>query len=488
MTIAFNSIPIDLRTPGTFIEVDNSQAVTGLSILRPRVLIVGQKLTSGTAAINTRRLISDIALVDGLFGRGSQLANMCRGFRAANLTTELYAMPLVDLVAGTASTGTITFAGTATLAGTQPAYVGGRRYRTGVTIGMTAAALATAVAATVNADPDALVTAAAASATVTFTARHKGLCGNEIDLRTTYYSDDAQPAGITATVVTMAGGTGNPDITPLLTAAGDEWYTDIITPWNDTANLAALGTDLVDRFGPMRAIDCRAWRGVSAAHAALVALGDARNCPHIFPQGWEGSPTPPWITAAALAGVSIADLAIDPARPVQTLTVPGVLPPPPEKRFTRAQRNTLLWNGFSTLTVDDGDNVVIERVISEYRETANGAEDDSYLNVETVSTVSYLRYDTRTFFARKYPRHKLGDDGTRFGPGQKVMTPKLAKAELIARFDLWEEAGLVQDRASFVKNLVTERSTSDRDRLNALIPPTCINQLRVFAGLLQFRK
>jgi phage tail sheath gpL-like len=163
------------------------------------------------------------------------------------------------------------------------------------------------------------------------------------------------------------------------------------------------------------------------------------------------------------------------------------MPPQIPQRFTLAQRNTLLHNGISTFVVDAGGNVVIERIVTEYRETPSGADDPSFLNVETVKTVTYLRYDTRTYFQRKYPRHKLADDGTRFGAGQPVMTPKLAKGELIVRFEQWEEAGLVQDAGAFKRDLITERSSTDRDRLNALIPPTVINQLRVFAGLLQFR-
>jgi len=32
----------------------------------------------------------------------------------------------------------------------------------------------------------------------------------------------------------------------------------------------------------------------------------------------------------------------------------------------------------------------------------------------------------------KYPRHKLAPDGTRFGPGQAILTPTAAKAELVS--------------------------------------------------------
>lgn len=285
----------------------------------------------------------------------------------------------------------------------------------------------------------------------------------------------------------MAAGAGNPDVAPVFAAIGDEWFTDFVMPWRDAFNLAALEAELADRFGPMRMIDAHAYAATGGAHGDISTLGESRNSPHLSILGLAGSPTPAEEIAAVLAVVCAFALANDPARPVQTLTLPGVLAPALEDRFDAPERNLLLYSGISTATVDAGSNVVIERVCTTYRETVTGLDDPSYLNIETLKTLTYLRYDTRTFFWRKYPRHKLADDGTRFGPGQPVMTPKVAKAELVARFILWEEAGLVEGREQFKADLHVERDGSDRDRLNAIIPPDIINQLRVFAGLVQFR-
>ena len=68
----------------------------------------------------------------------------------------------------------------------------------------------------------------------------------------------------TPTVTPMSAGATNPDIAPVLAAIGDEWFTDIIVPWNDAANLTLLQDDLVARFGPMRMIECQAWRASTA--------------------------------------------------------------------------------------------------------------------------------------------------------------------------------------------------------------------------------
>jgi len=45
-------------------------------------------------------------------------------------------------------------------------------------------------------------------------------------------------------------------------------------------------------------------------------------------------------------------------------------------------------------------------------------------------------------------RPKLADDGTRFGPGQPIMTPSIYKAEIIAQHRQMEFVGLVASRCS----------------------------------------
>lgn len=86
----------------------------------------------------------------------------------------------------------------------------------------------------------------------------------------------------------------------------------------------------------------------------------------------------------------------------------------------------------------------------------------------------------------KYPRHKLADDGTRFGAGQAVITPKIGKAEAIAKFREWEELGLVENADQFKRDLIVERNATDRNRLDFMLPPDLINQALVFGTQIGF--
>ena len=68
--IAFNTIPIDVRTPGQYLEIDNSKAVKGLPAMNRRMLFIGNKLAAGTAAPATLQRINSPAEAAALFGRG----------------------------------------------------------------------------------------------------------------------------------------------------------------------------------------------------------------------------------------------------------------------------------------------------------------------------------------------------------------------------------------------------------------------------------
>lgn len=487
--ISFNSIPINLRVPGQYIEIDNSAAIRGLNGMPVRALVIGQKLAAGSQAALTPVLITSVDQARSLFGAASQLAHMLEKFKGANSFVECWAIAQEDNGAGVAAIGSVTFAGPATASGTLNFYIGGRRVQTAVASANASTVIATAFAAAINADTTLPVTAAVDgvnTSKVNITARHKGECANFIDLRFNYYAGEATPAGVTATIVAMTGGTANPDVAAVLNAIGDEWYTDFVMPYTDGANLTAMEAEMADRFGPLKMIDGHFYAAYSDTHGNLVTKGQARNSPHGSFMGAKKSPTPPYEVAAILGAVCAYHLQIDPARPVQTLPLVGLLAPALADRFTMEERNILLYNGISTFRVGSDGIVYIERVITAYRTNAFGANDPSYLDIETMKTLAYLRYDTRTFIALRYPRHKLADDGTALGRGQAVVTPKVIKAALIARFRLWEEAGLVEGFDQFKEDLIVERDATDVNRLNALIPPDIINQFRVFAGKVQF--
>jgi phage tail sheath gpL-like len=414
------------------------------------------------------------------------LAAMCAAFLLNNPTAEVWAFPIADDDAGTAATKTVTITGPATGAGKAKPWVGGRRVRATVAAGDTATEVATALAAAVNAAPDLPMTATSAAGIVTLAARHKGEAGSGIDVRTRYYAE-AAPAGLTFAVAAGVAGAGNPDLAEVLSAIGDEWFDGFVLPWTDAANLSTMDAALDERWGALKMIEGAAFAVAQGSYGALAALGGGRNGAHTSIGGLRGSPTPTWETAAAYAGQVTASAAIDPARPFQGLALKGVLAPIVSDRFSREERDLLLRDGISTFTVSPDGQVLIERPISTYQTNPFGLEDTAYLDLNTHYTLAYLRWSTRQRIAARFGRHKLANDDAAFAPGQAVATPKDIRAELIALFLEWRDAGLVEDVEAFKAALVVERDGEDPNRVNVLMPPDLVNQFRVFAASIQFR-
>lgn len=488
MSISFNQIPIDIRTPGHYIEFDNTRAMQGLPAIQHKLLVIGQRLASGTIAQGVPTRVLSAAQAEEFFGRGSMLHAMLAALKAANSYTECWAVALDDNGAGVQAAGSVTFGGAPTEAGTLNLYIAGKLVQAAVTSGQATSAIATAAAAAINAVTDLPVTAAVDgvnTSKVNITARHKGEAGNSIDLRVNYYFGEKTPKGLTVTIVAMTGGTANPDVQTAITAIGAEQYHTIVMPYTDASNLTKIETELSNRWGPMVQKEGHAFAAAAGTHAALSTLGDARNSPHLTIMGAQKSPTAPWVIAAVVGAVDAYEP--DPARPRQTLELQGVLAPAEADRYTRDERNLHLHDGIATFIVDAGGRVLIERLITTYKTNSFGVEDISYLDVETLRTLAYLRYSVRARIALKFPRHKLANDGTRFGPGQAVVTPKTIRAELLALFRQWEEAGLAEGFEQFKTDLIVERNGTDPNRVDAIIPPDVINQFRVFAGQVQFR-
>ena len=199
------------------------------------------------------------------------------------------------------------------------------------------------------------------------------------------------------------------------------------------------------------------------------------------------SPTPVWCWASAYAAKAARALLNDPARPLQTLQMEGCLPAPKHQRMTITQCNTLSGVGIATQGVNDNGVPAIRRESTTYQKNLYGQGDDAYELIPTLATLAALFRSQRHQITTKFPRHKLADDGTRFGAGQAIVTPKIIKAELVAQYRFDEFLGRVENATAFKQNLIVERDPNDPNRVNVLYPPDLINQLRIFAVLAQFR-
>ena len=491
--ITFRNYPIGTnRVPGVYAEVDPSQANTGQ--VNQRTLLIGQKLSAGAATAGVPYLFSSLTDAQAAFGNGSQLAIMAQRYRAIDSFGEVWFLPLADDGGSVKATGTLTITGPATAAGTFNLYVAGTLVPVLVSSGDTATAIATNIKNAVNAQNMLPVTAGNSAGVITFTANNGGLAGNDIDLRANYLGApyESLPAGVGATFVAMSGGTTNPSAgltTALANIAGLVSYDFIGMAYNDTACLNAIGAYLNDTTGTwswQQELFGHCFVGHSAASlSAATTVGLARDDQHVTIISSQGSPSPSWYWAVDLTAACAVSLRAHPAVPLQGLAL-NVLAPPIATRWNISERNTLLYDGISTYKVNQQGTVLTDRVITTWQTNAAGVPDNSYLDVETMSTLTFGIRNVRIELASKFQRMILVSDGTRIPPGSAMTTASIIKLAAVARYRVLCTGGYMQNADQFAQQAVGENQGNGVVAL--LLPFQLANQLRIVAMLVAFTK
>jgi phage tail sheath gpL-like len=504
MAVSFERIPANIRVPLFYAEISN-RAGSYFQQLQP-ALLIGPKLADAAGVPLEPVLVSDAQQAYGLFGAGSVLADMVATYRQNDPAGTLWCIPHEDPAAATAAHLTDTIAGTAGVSTVAAVYLGGDRYAVTMAAGATGPEIAKSLADLINANAFALVTAeapdpggAGTDGTITYTAKNKGGAGNDINRIWNWRGvagGEMFPTGITVTgegtaglSAQLIGGAGAPDLTPVIAAMGDDEYDFIGMPNNDPASLDAMQTEMNDvagRWSWSRQIYGHAFCSAMGTAQELVDMGKLRNDPHMTIMAVAESPSVSWRHTAALVAQAAQSLRIDPARPLQTLVMIGVQPPARGKRFKLADNNTLLYSGLAT-EMESGGAVAISRCITTYQTNVWNQPDPSWLDIQTPATLAYIIRFLRQRVTQKFGRHKLADDGTPFGFGQAIVTPRIIRAELIAAYSEMMTLGIVENIEAFKQYLIVERDPTDPNRINVLLPPDLVNQLRIFAMLVEFR-
>lgn len=487
----FNNIPAALRLPGWYIEFDNRLA--GNAVFQGKLLVLGQMLSTGDAETAKLVRITSPEQADEKFGRGSMLAEMFRAIKDVDIFTETWAIPLVDAELAVKASGSIDITDGPTETRPLALYIAGYRVWCEMEAGATADEVAQAIVDAVNSDDRVPVTAeidGTTSTKVNLTCRWGGETGNDIDLRDSVKGEQ-RTRGLRLTYTAFSGGAVNPELDAAIAAMGAEWWNWVCQPYTDITSLETIESELDDRYGPMRQIGGRSFTAYRGNHSDTATLGNGRNSPHVSIMGTNIVPSPTWLWAATDAIVAAGALAIDPARPLQTLALPGLIGPAESDRWDDAERNLLLYDGIATYTVATDGTVQIERQITTYQENASGVADDSYLDINTPETLERIRFEQISLFAQKYPRHKLAADEDRefYDPSQPIMTPKLARTELagLYRLTFMGERGWTRDYDGYVEGLRANIDPDDKNRLNVIDQPMLIGQYRVHAQQTQFR-
>lgn len=479
----YPALPANLKLPFAYAVFDPLAETEGQSAYT--VLLPGQMLPTGSAAPFELQRPMSAAQAAALFGAGSMLACMCAMFYKINSGIRVVALPVPDSEEGTAATAQITLSGTVSAATPLCLYIGGVLVRVPAPADAAAESVAAGLVNAINQNAALPVIATANLGQITITAKNKGECGNDIDLRFGYYKEPF-PEGLQVQITPMSGGAGNPDPAAIIAAMGEKMYQIIAWPWQDAHSLAGLKEELESRWSALRQLDGQAITVMRGTYGHVTTIAMGRNDKHLTIIPSENSPTSPWEDAAACAQIVAMAAQEDPARPFTTLQVPGVLPPAEKDRWPDfPEKNMALSEGVSARKFTD-DGVFFAKLVTTYRKNPLGVEDDAFLSLNVLLTLSWLRIDWNNYLKGKYPRHKLaGDvDAALYDPSQPIMTPKLGRAEAIARCrDVWVPRGMVEGFEAFKENLLCERNVENPNRLDWLLKPDLVNQFEI-AGTL----
>lgn len=485
---SFKQISSTIRTPGFYFEVDASGANTATEA--QRTLIIGQMLASGTATPGVPAQVLGFGDSKVAYGVGSMLSHLVNQYQKRDPDGEIWCLPLSDDAGGSVATATFTLTGAATAAGTLAARVNGVLTSVPVTLGQTAAQVATALAAAINLQSDLTVTAAAAAAVITLTTRFKGLSANDCDVRLNYLGSaggEVTPAGLTVVIAPFTGGATNPSLTAGIAALGDEAFDFIVCPYNDVASLNAmqqLMSDTAGRWSWISQLFGGVFSAIRGTLGTRTAFGISRNDQHCSIISFTESPSPTFAWAANYAGALAASLKANPALPCQTLAL-DVLAPPPASRDIQGARNSLLYDGLATYTVDTSGTVRVDNAITTYQTNGFGQPDNSYLQVETLFTLAAVIRRFKAMLATKYARVNIADNGTFIPPGAAAVTPNMIRADLVAEARTMEGV-LLDDVDAFAANVQVVRNATNRRRVDILLPTDLIKGLQIIATQTKF--
>jgi phage tail sheath gpL-like len=499
MPISFANIPANIKVPLYWVEIDPSMA--GLPTINLRALMVGIKVDDGAAPADIPLPIGSQAQADQAFGEGSELARMFKAFFANNFANEVWGLPVAEPVGATAATGTIDITDAAQAAGTIHLYISGDHVPVNISTTDATSDIASAIVDAINADPTLPVTAvvsAVGGSGVDLTSVFKGVNGNEISVSLNYYGSrggEQTPVGLGITLPAtgfLTGGVGTPDFDNAIMNMGEEPFEYVAMPYTDSDSLFAwdqeYGFTDQGRWGWQRELFGHVFSAKRGLYADLLLFGDQYNSGVESIMAFEvAAPSPSFEWAAAYAAKAQRALINDPARPLQALTLNQIKAAQIHQRFDFVELNSLASNGLAIQKIGADNQPMIAREQTTYQLNLYGQPDDAYELVTTLATLAKLLRNQKYAITSKFPRHKLADDGTKFGPGQAIVTPGIIKAELIAEYQQDMYNGLVENISAFKQYLIVERDPNDPNRCNVLYPPDLINQLRIFAVLAQFR-
>ncbi len=415
------------KVPGIYLRVSLGVGARSAGENTRYVVIFANKTSAGTGTVETEYDIFSEDDARTIGGAGSEAYWMCRAAIKANPSVAIKLI-LITASAGTAATGTLVFAGTATAAGTVEVSVRGMTTEVPYASGDAAATVAALVNTYINNQSDWPVTSGVAAATVTCTARHAGPRGNFTALRARIIDG----AGITVTDPAtdyLTGGATSDDPQNCLDVQTALRRTYLVAPYSDSTQLAKFKTHLDAQDEPDAGNRKYGIFGSLDTLANVTTLATGLNFKRLQCVWMEKGDDTPAMTAAAMAAFRAGAESSDVAHNYNGEAIPGLYP-----HFRSAdvpsnsELNSALSNGITPLTSTNSGEVVIVRSVTCYSQDAAAKPDYRVLDTHKVTVPDYIAENIELIIADRFGGFKADNDppeGESPEPG--VVTPSMMR-------------------------------------------------------------
>jgi phage tail sheath gpL-like len=472
------SIPSTYRTPQATVEFDITSGARGLIALTRRVALIGAKITAGTQAVNTPVQIFVDGDGDGYFGKGSELALMCRAAlkaaRKAGKSPELWACALAE-AAGVKTTKTFTVTGPATAAGNVIIRIAGRPISTPVANADVANTIAAAIKAAIDlvaANGVLPGVATVATNVVTFTYATQGINGEDLKA-----SVDSVPTGVAVAYAAGVSGTGAYDVTASLDVLRDKHYNAVAIANHTATDITDLATYEDDRGQPGVKRWSFAFLAVNGTLSTATTLASAANKEYTTVVACEDAPNLPGEIAAQVAVTRFAEE--DPS-----LTMSGteldLYAPPPVSVFTPGvggEVEAALAAGVTPLSVNNRTGAVYLVRLVTTKTTHAGAPYDLLRDFSVAYTLTWVgeQADALVMVFMSDRRNKK----------MTSSTLKRLRSRLLDMLRAAEKLEYIQNVELHKAEVQVEADATVKTRLNYDIPVSVVPGLEQASGVLR---
>jgi phage tail sheath gpL-like len=508
MPVSFQYIQPNTLLPLFYAEVTSAQEPLSPNL---RLCLIGHMNTNevgppaanygaGTALPNVLYLLSD-TVATTLFGRGSMIESMYQRARDNAPDAEIWGIACGTTGVAARSVGSIEVitGGSSYRSGVGSFFICGREITYSVRSTDTSIIIARSIQAAINSRALPVkatgANGGAGETTVTLTARWAGATSNDIPItgvgphgRSSASSSRVNLTRLLLTITPMSGGTAEAETSTTFAAIGDREFDLFAFPQAGLAQLDACQLfmdNAAGRWSPSKQLYGHMVTASKGSYTALYNLVSARNDPHMSILCMQQSVFPAWEWTASLAAVMITHWAAPPelSRPLQTLSLRGMfVGSDDDDSFDRTERQTLLSVGGSTFHALPDTSCVIDRVRTTRKYNAYGDPDPSWADAILMFQTQYFIRAMRAAITGAFPRAAITTEPSGING---FTSPPEIELELIHEYKRLASLGLVENTDLFSRALIVERDLIDRNRVNILMRPDFVNQLRVVAALVE---